>query len=218
MRQAGSQPNFAVSSKDSDAAGERTWGSVAVAKNVSSSSFRRQGAPAWPGLGQATPGRDGLPGRRPDAWANRAERARVDVLPHAPAAGPCAGRLAGCLSQDHWKAYFTVPEVRHQLGNAHHWRDLQALVDPDLEAWTGWMQRSLRQVNRAVQLVREWAVRFRGRSQSHSSRAALGWSSKRSPITKPGRLCKPRGPGGEAARGLARRAASYCGCETARPR
>ena len=61
----------------------------------------------------------------------------------------------GCLVHDHWKPYFTVPNVRHQLCNAHHLRELQAALELDGEAWAGRMQRLLRQANRAVHLAAE---------------------------------------------------------------
>ena len=54
---------------------------------------------------------------------------------------------------DHWKSYFTVPNVRHQLCNAHHLRELQALLDLDREARAGRMQRLLRRANLVVRLA-----------------------------------------------------------------
>ena len=42
--------------------------------------------------------------------------------------------LRGCLMHDHWKPYFTVPDVRHALCNAHHLRELEELTESG-EAW-----------------------------------------------------------------------------------
>ena len=50
------------------------------------------------------------------------------------------------------KPYFTVPNVRRQLYNAHHWRELQASLELDGEAWAVRMQRLLRRANLAVRL------------------------------------------------------------------
>ena len=49
----------------------------------------------------------------------------------------------------------TVPNIRHQLCNAHHLRELQALVDLDREAWAGRMQRLLRRAHLVVRLAEE---------------------------------------------------------------
>ena len=35
----------------------------------------------------------------------------------------------GNLVHDHWAPYFTLPDVRHATCNAHHLRELQALVE-----------------------------------------------------------------------------------------
>ena len=45
-----------------------------------------------------------------------------------------------------------MPNVRHQLYNAHHWRELQASLELDGEAWAGRMERLLTQANLAVRL------------------------------------------------------------------
>lgn len=46
-----------------------------------------------------------------------------------------------------------MPNVRRQLGNIHHLRELQALVDLDREAWADRMQRLLRRANLVVRLA-----------------------------------------------------------------
>ena len=45
-----------------------------------------------------------------------------------------------------------MPNVRRQLYNAHHWRELQASLELDGEAWAVRMQRLLRRANLAVRL------------------------------------------------------------------
>ncbi len=66
--------------------------------------------------------------------------------------GVLAG-LRGILVHDHWAPYFQVPDVLHALCNAHHLRELEALVKIDGEVWAGRMQRFLR----AAKRVAEWA-------------------------------------------------------------
>ena len=66
--------------------------------------------------------------------------------------------LRGCLVHDHWKPYFTVRGVLHALCNAHHLRELQALVEIDGEDWARRMQQLLRRANRAARRARERGI------------------------------------------------------------
>ena len=43
--------------------------------------------------------------------------------------------VAGIVVHDHWKPYYTMPGVRHALCNAHHLRELKALVEIEKEDW-----------------------------------------------------------------------------------
>ena len=45
---------------------------------------------------------------------------------------------------DHWKPYYTMAGVLHALCNAHHLRELKALVEIENEDWARKMQRLLR--------------------------------------------------------------------------
>jgi transposase/regulator of replication initiation timing len=55
----------------------------------------------------------------------------------------------GVIVHDHFKPYYTLPSVAHALCNAHHLRELQALID-EKEAWAVKMFRLLLQANTAV--------------------------------------------------------------------
>jgi transposase len=66
--------------------------------------------------------------------------------------------LTGCLVHDHWASYFRLGGVLHGLCNAHHLRELQALVKIDKEAWARRMQRLLRRAARAVRIAQEQGV------------------------------------------------------------
>ena len=60
----------------------------------------------------------------------------------------------GVIVHDHFKSYFTIEEVEHALCNAHHLRELKALIDIEKEPWAKKMSRLLvraaKQVERAV--------------------------------------------------------------------
>ena len=60
----------------------------------------------------------------------------------------------GVIVHDHFKPYFTLSEVEHALCNAHHLRELKALIDIEKEPWAKKMSRLLvrasRQVDRAA--------------------------------------------------------------------
>ena len=43
--------------------------------------------------------------------------------------------LEGILIHDDYAAYFTLKGVRHGACNAHHLRELQALIDIEKEDW-----------------------------------------------------------------------------------
>ncbi len=60
----------------------------------------------------------------------------------------------GVIVHDHFKPYFTLPGVEHALCNAHHLRELKALIDIEKEPWARGMSRLLvraaRRVERAI--------------------------------------------------------------------
>ncbi len=62
--------------------------------------------------------------------------------------------LAGIVVHDHWKPYYTLEGVLHALCNAHHLRELKALVEIEREAWAADMQRLLRRACHATNLAR----------------------------------------------------------------
>lgn len=55
---------------------------------------------------------------------------------------------------DHWKPYYTLTGVRHALCNAHHLRELQALIEIEREDWARRMQTPLRRACHAANLAR----------------------------------------------------------------
>ena len=61
-----------------------------------------------------------------------------------------AGLEGGVIVHDHFKSYYTLPGVEHALCNAHHLRELKALIDIEKEPWAKKMFRLLLKANRAV--------------------------------------------------------------------
>ena len=61
------------------------------------------------------------------------------------------GFRGGVIVHDHFKPYYAMPGgVRHALCNAHHLRELKALIDIDKEQWAGQMRDLLVEANGAV--------------------------------------------------------------------
>ena len=56
--------------------------------------------------------------------------------------GNLLSNLTGCIVHDHWQPYFTLDGVTHALCNAHHLRELQALVEIEQEDWAGQMAKA----------------------------------------------------------------------------
>lgn len=69
--------------------------------------------------------------------------------------GQLAGKVTGIVVHDHWKPYYTMTGVLHALCNAHHLRELKALVEIEKEDWAGKMQRMLRRACHLTNLARE---------------------------------------------------------------
>jgi transposase len=63
--------------------------------------------------------------------------------------------VVGVVVHDHWKPYYTMQGVLHALCNAHHLRELTALVEIEKEDWARKMQRLLRRACHAANLARE---------------------------------------------------------------
>jgi transposase len=62
----------------------------------------------------------------------------------------------GVIVHDHFTPYFTIEEVEHALCNAHHLRELKALIDIEKEPWAKKMSRLLA---RAAKLVERAVAR-----------------------------------------------------------
>ena len=68
--------------------------------------------------------------------------------------GDLLAGVSGIIVHDHWKPYYTMAGVQHALCNAHHLRELQALVEIEHEDWARRMQALLRRACHAMNLAR----------------------------------------------------------------
>ena len=73
----------------------------------------------------------------------------------SPRRGSLLDGITGIVVHDHWKPYYTLEGVRHALCNAHHLRELQALVEIEKEDWACRMRRLLRRACHATHLARD---------------------------------------------------------------
>lgn len=98
--------------------------------------------------------------------------------------GDLLADLTGILVHDHWKPYFTLPNVQHALCNAHHLRELKALEDIEKEAWALRMGKLLRLLARAKDLPLDRVLRLYDNIVSaglhfHSKQPKLGGRKRR---------------------------------------
>src|SRR5205814_4280116 len=77
--------------------------------------------------------------------------------------GSLLAHVAGIVVHDHWKPYYTMQGVRHALCNAHHLRELKALVEIEKEEWARKMQRLLRRACHVTNRARERGIPMKPR-------------------------------------------------------
>src|SRR3954464_12863611 len=94
-------------------------------------------------------------------WLHIASTLRLTFYRVSPKRGSLLANVIGIVVHDHWKPYYTMTGVRHALCNAHHLRELKALVEIEQEDWARRMQRLLRRACHASNLARERGVRLK---------------------------------------------------------
>jgi transposase len=77
--------------------------------------------------------------------------------------GSLLADVIGITVHDHWKPYYTMQNVQHALCNAHHLRELEALVEHDQEDWARKMQILLRRACHVTNLARERGIAIKPR-------------------------------------------------------
>src|SRR5580765_2326699 len=88
-------------------------------------------------------------------WLHIASTIWLTFYRTSPKRGSLLENVLGIVVHDHWKPYYTLKGVLHALCNAHHLRELQALVEIEKEDWARKMQRLLRRACHATNLARE---------------------------------------------------------------
>ncbi len=88
-------------------------------------------------------------------WLHIAATARLTFYRVSVKRGSLLADVAGIVVHDHWKPYFTMPGVRHALCNAHHLRELKALIEIEKERSAGKMARLLNRACHAANLARQ---------------------------------------------------------------
>ena len=116
--------------------------------------------------------------------------------------GSLLAHVVGIVVHDHWKPYYTMRGVLHALCNAHHLRELKALVEIEKEDWARKMQRLLRRACYAANLAREQGVCLKPRliesfERSYDAILAQGLAlhEAEQPLARAAtrKHCKPRG-------------------------
>lgn len=78
--------------------------------------------------------------------------------------------FTGVICHDHWKPYYTYKQASHALCNAHHLRELTAVMETENHQWAKDMHELLCQMNEQVRLAggkpppkqaQQWRMRYR---------------------------------------------------------
>ncbi len=96
-------------------------------------------------------------------WLHVASTALLTFYRVSAKRGSLLANVVGIVVHDHWKPYYTMQGVLHALCNAHHLRELKALVEIEKEDWARKMQRLLRRGCHAANLARERGVPLKPR-------------------------------------------------------
>ena len=96
-------------------------------------------------------------------WLHIASTALLSFYRVSPKRGSLLEGLRGIVVHDHWKPYYTLEGVLHGLCNAHHLRELKALIEIEKEEWARRMHRLLSRACHAVNLARDSGVPLKRR-------------------------------------------------------
>jgi len=87
-------------------------------------------------------------------WLHVASTMGLTSYRVSPRRGSLPSLMTGVVLHDHWKPYYTMTGVDHALCNAHHLRELKALIKIEKEPWARRMYKLLikacRTVKRAI--------------------------------------------------------------------
>jgi transposase len=86
-------------------------------------------------------------------WLHVAATALITFYRVCHKRGSLLANVVGTVVHDHWKPYYTMTGVRHALCNAHHLRELKALIEIEKEDWARAMAQLLRRACHAANLA-----------------------------------------------------------------
>jgi transposase len=86
-------------------------------------------------------------------WLHVAATALLTFYRTCRKRGSMLANVVGTVVHDHWKPYYTMPGVDHALCNAHHLRELKALIEIEKEDWARKMAQLLRRACHATNLA-----------------------------------------------------------------
>ena len=87
-------------------------------------------------------------------WLHVAVTERLSYYRVSPKRGSLLEGLTGIIVHDHWKPYYTLTGVLHALCNAHHLRELKALIEIEHERWAARAYHLLRRACHVTSLAR----------------------------------------------------------------
>src|SRR4051812_12422071 len=94
-------------------------------------------------------------------WLHIASTLLLTLYRVSPKRGSLLANVTGMVVHDHWKPYYTMTGVLHALCNAHHLRELKALVEIEQEDWAHRMQRLRRRACHVTTRAGGGGVRLR---------------------------------------------------------
>jgi len=131
-------------------------------------------------------------------WLHIASTVLLTFYRVSPKRGSLMDNVGGIVVHDHWKPYDTLSGVLHALCNAHHLRELKALVEIEKEDWARKMQRMLRRTCQATNLAREAKVSLKPslialivRRYDAITAAGLAFHEAQPALTKIGKRGRP---------------------------
>jgi transposase len=84
-------------------------------------------------------------------WLHVASTMGLTSYRVSPSRGSLPSLMTGIIVHDHWKPYYTMSGVDHALCNAHHLRELKALIEIEKEPWAKRMYKLLIKACRTVE-------------------------------------------------------------------
>ena len=94
-------------------------------------------------------------------WLHTASTSTLTAYRVSEKRGALPTNLAGgVIVHDHFKPYYTLPDIEHALCNAHHLRELKALMEFEKEPWAKEMHEFLLAANKTVLAMIEQGATF----------------------------------------------------------